>query len=568
MTERQRNNPSGGNETMTKFIFITGGVMSGIGKGVTTASIAKLFQFRGYKVSIVKIDPYINIDPGTMNPIEHGECFITENVWDYRPVEGFDQIFRIAEIDQDFGTYERFIGKNIHPSHNITSGQVFIEIILKERQGEYLGKTVQIIPHATDAIKHRLVQVAEEEGLDVLLVECGGTVGDLESMIFLETFRQMVLEMEDQTCLVHVTLVPFNEAVGELKTKPTQHSVRQLQTAGLQPNIVMCRSSVSLDEASKKKLSLFCNVPPSHVISNPDIETVYELPLIFERQKLGDTICKLLKLEPKLVEFSPVENYSEWKKLVELYKRADDGIVNIVMPGKYTKIKDSYVSINEALKHAAAFNKVKVQIHWLDTENIDAVKDLSKYDGVLLTPGFGNRGVEGMIATADQAIHSRTPFLGICFGAQLLFVAYCRRALNLCKANSTEIDPGTPDPVIDKLEEQKSIQMLGGTMRLGGHDVHVKQGTRLHQIYGKDVITERFRHRFHVSNEYAARCVDCGLIVSSTDATGEIINSIELVDESHFCIGVQFHPEYKSRPWAPSPVYDAFVKACKEHRGR
>ncbi|MHA1680234.1 MAG: CTP synthase [Promethearchaeota archaeon] len=550
---------------MTKFIFITGGVMSGIGKGVTTASIAKLFQFRGFRVSIMKIDPYINIDPGTMNPIEHGECFITEEVWRYQPVETFDQIFNIAEIDQDFGTYERFIGKNIHPSHNMTSGQVFIEIILKERQGEYLGKTVQIIPHATDAIKNRMESIAAKENLDVLLIECGGTVGDMESMIFLEAFRQMRLEHEVDTCLVHVTLVPFNEMVGELKTKPTQHSVRQLQTAGLQPDIIMCRSSIYLDEASKNKISLFCNVSPKCVISNPDVETVYEVPLIFEEQGLGDTISDILDLKPRLVEFSPVENYSEWKKLVHKFRKQPDDI-DIVMPGKYTQNKDSYVSINEALKHSAANNHVNVNIHWLDTENLENLQQMKEFDGVLLTPGFGHRGVEGMIAAAGEAVDQKLPFLGICFGCQLFFVAFCRKNLNAPEANSTEINPETPDPVISMMEEQKAIENLGGTMRLGAHDIVLVPGTRLHEAYGTDIIQERFRHRYHVSNEYAKRCVDFGLVVSSTDRSGTIINSVELTDPDHFCIGVQFHPEYKSKPWKPSPIYDAFIKACISYK--
>jgi CTP synthase len=550
---------------LTKYIFVTGGVYSGIGKGVTTASIAKLFQFRGYKVSVLKIDPYINIDPGTMNPIEHGECFVTEDVWDYKPVES--QLFRIAEIDQDFGTYERFLGKNIHPSHNLTTGQVYIELILKEREGEYLGKTVQIIPHATDMIKKRLHSVAEEDNLDVLLVECGGTVGDLEGQIYLEAFRQMHLEQEGDTALVHVTMVPFNETVGELKTKPTQHSVRALQSSGLQPDVLVCRSTVYMDDNTRKKISLFCNVPANRVISNPDIEIVYDLPLMFEKQNLGDSLCQLLHLQPKLVEYSPIENYSEWKELVEKYKSAPDGIINIAMPGKYTKIKDSYVSINEALKHAAAFNDVGVKITWLDTENEQNLAGLSKFDGVLLTPGFGNRGVEGMIAAADTAITNKIPYLGICFGAQLMFIAFCRRYLELPEANSTEMNPDTPDPVVDKLDEQRSIQKFGGTMRLGAHEIHVREGTRLFDAYNEEIINERFRHRFHISNEYADRCKEFGLVVSSTDKTGEIINSIELNSPDHFCLGTQFHPEYKSRPWKPSPVYDAFIRACKEHRG-
>ena len=550
---------------MTKFVFVTGGVMSGIGKGVTTASIAKLLQFRGYKIDVVKIDPYLNIDPGTLNPQEHGECFVTEEVWEYIPVDCYHDTFKIAEIDQDFGTYERFIGKNIHPSHNITSGQVYIEIILKERHGEFLGKTVQIIPHATDAIKNRLITIAKNEELDVLLVECGGTVGDMEGMIFLEAFRQMRLEQEGDTCLVHVTLVPYNETVGELKSKPTQHSVRMLQSSGLQPDVVVCRSQIALDDGIKKKISLFCNVIPLRVVSSPDIESIYELPLIFEKQALGDSICAILKLHPKLIEYSPVENFSEWQNLVARFKTFDDGTVNIAMPGKYTKIKDSYVSINEALKHAGAKHQVDVKITWLDTENPENLEDLTKFDGILLTPGFGGRGVEGMITAADEAITKHIPYLGICYGSQLMFIAICRRFLGLEGANTTEIEPETPYPVVDMLKDQKSISMLGGTMRLGAHEIHIKHGTRLYEAYQQDVIYERFRHRFHISNEYAKQCEEFGLVVSSTDPSGDIINSIEFSGDT-FCVGVQFHPEFKSRPWAPSPIYDAFIQAAKQYR--
>lgn len=542
--------------------------MSGIGKGVTTASIAKLLQFRGYKVSVSKIDPYFNVDPGTLSPIEHGETFVTEDVWQYAPVDCSHETFKIAELDQDFGTYERFIGKNIHPSHNITSGQVFIDIILKERHGEFLGRTVQLIPHATDAIKGRLSKIAQEECLDVLLVECGGTVGDLESMIFLEAFRQMRLEYDGDTCLVHVTLVPYNESVGELKSKPTQHSVRQLQSAGLQPDVVICRSAVPLDDATRKKISLFSNVSPGRVISNPDIATIYEVPLIFEKQSLGDIVCAVLKLQPRLIDYSPVENYSEWKKLVRMFKEHPNGIVDIVMPGKYTKNKDSYVSINEALRHAGAHNGVDVRINWLDTEDMACISTIEQFNGVLLTPGFGGRGVEGMIAAADAAITKRIPYLGICYGSQLMFVALCRRFLGYADANTTEIDPKTAHPAVDMLTDQRSINMLGGTMRLGAHDVHVKHGTIMHDAYKQDVIRERFRHRFHINNAYAGQLAAHGLVVSSTDASGEIINSIEMGGEGRFCIGVQFHPEFSSRPWRPAPLYDAFVRACKANRDR
>ncbi len=554
---------------MTKYVFITGGVLSGLGKGVVTASIGKLFQFRGYTVDAIKIDPYLNVDPGTLNPIEHGEVFVCETTWKFKPVEGYE--FQIAEIDQDFGTYERFLDKDMDPLNNITSGQIYLAVILKERIGGYLGKTIQVIPHITDEIKRRIRQVAERNKPDVLLIEVGGTVGDIEAMPFLEAIRQFRLEEgPGNTALIHITLVPYLETVGQLKTKPTQHSVRVLQSAGLQPDIIIGRASMPLPEDVKSKISLFCNVPIKAVISDPDVEIVYELPLVFEKQGLGEYLCNLLRL-PRM-KYIP-KLYSEWEQLVMLFKSPRE-YVKIAMPGKYTMIADSYISINEALKHAGAHNSVKVKIRWLETEIFEEdpgkMDELLKdVDGILLTPGFGSRGVEGMIATAEYAMERKIPFLGICFGAQLFFVAFCRKVLGLKGANSTEVNPNTPYPVVDLLPEQRRVKAKGGTMRLGGHVVVIRKGTKLYQAYKREKIVERFRHRYHIIPEYVRRAEEAGLVVSAVDDTGRIINAIELSSD-HWMVGVQFHPEFKSRPNRPSPIYVAFIAEVlkyKKHRG-
>jgi CTP synthase len=552
----------------SKFVFVTGGVMSGIGKGVATASIGKVLQFRGFKVSVVKIDPYLNVDPGTLNPVEHGECFITEDVWDFKPVPASDErSYRISEIDQDFGTYSRILGIEMHPSHNITSGQIYLSTILSERKGRFLGKTVQIIPHVTNIIKERLMEIAEKEDLDVLLIECGGTVGDLESSIFLEAFRQLKLEFPKRTAFVHVTLIPYSRAVGQQKSKPTQHSVKTLQSLGLQPDIIIGRSEMPLASDIKRKISLYSNVPENAVISNPDLEVVYELPLLFEEQGLGDLICELIDLKAKLVSYSEVTNYSEWVKMVELFKNANK-TVKIAMPGKYFNISDSYISINVALEDAAAHLGYKTELKMINLDEITSIKEeLKDCDGILLTPGFGERAVEGMIESAEYAMEAKIPFLGICFGAQLFFVAFCRKYLGLKDANSTEINPDTPYPVIDILESQKSVTEIGGTMRLGAQKIIVEKGTRVYNAYKQEVIFERYRHRFHIQEKFITdEAKEKGLRVSSRDETGKIINSIELDRKDHWMVGTQFHPEFKSRPYNPSPLYLDFINACVERK--
>ena len=554
--------------TKCKFVFVTGGVMSGIGKGVATASMGKVLQFRGFKISVVKIDPYLNVDPGTLNPIEHGECFITEDVWEFEPVyESDERSYRISEIDEDFGTYSRILGIEMHPSHNITSGQIYLSTILSERKGKFLGKTVQIIPHVTDIIKERLMEIAENEDLDVLLIECGGTVGDLESSIFLEAFRQIKLESPKRTVFIHVTLVPYSRAVGQQKSKPTQHSVKMLQSIGLQPDIIIGRSEKPLDMAVKRKISLYTNVPENAVISNPDLEVVYELPLLFEEQGLGDLICELIDLKAKLVSYNEVTNYSEWVKMVELFKKPKDTI-KIAMPGKYFNISDSYISINVALEDAAVHHGYKTELKMIDIdENTNIQEELNDCDGVLLTPGFGERAVEGMIKSAEYVMENKLPFLGICFGAQLFFIAFCRKYLGLKGANSTEIDSNTQYPVIDLLESQKSVTEKGGTMRLGAQKILVEKGTKLFEAYKENEIFERFRHRFHIQERFITdEAKNKGMVISSRDETGKIINSIELDRKDHWMVGVQFHPEFKSRPYSASPCYAAFIKECIKYK--
>jgi CTP synthase len=547
---------------MPKFIFVTGGVLSGIGKGHTTASIAKLLQFRGYDIDLVKVDPYLNVDPGTLNPIEHGEPFITDQIYQFNPAPSFE--YTTAEVDQDFGTYERFIGRAIHPRNNITSGQVYLSVILQERLGKFLGKTVQIIPHITNEIKQRFREIAKAgekpgTGLDVVIVEVGGTVGDIEAAPFLEAIRQFRLEEgRCDTLLVHVTLVPLLETVGELKTKPTQHSVKQLLSLGLQPDIIIARSQVSLTKEAREKIALHSNVASEAVISNPDLKEIYELPLKFYEQGLDAIILQRLEMTAR-----PPSGMEAWRGIVNSFINTTFDL-RIAMPGKYVQMADTYVSISEALRHAGAHIGAKVSIEMVDSEKLERVDDakerLLQYDGILLTPGFGTRGTEGMISAAWIALEEDLPFLGICFGAQLLFVALCRYALGMKNANSTELDPKTPYPVVDLLPEQREIEEKGGTMRLAGHSIKILPKTKLQTIYKKAKVRERFRHRYHLMWDPARAAKKEGLVVSATDVSGKIINAIELKNR-YWMIGTQFHPEYTSRPDLPNPVYLAFVKA-------
>ena len=553
-----------GNSTETRFVFVTGGVLSGIGKGATTASVAKLLQFRDYNIRIIKIDPYLNIDPGTLNPVEHGEVFVTDQTWIFEPDNVFK--FYISEIDQDFGTYERFTGMEVHPSQNITSGQIYVSVILGERKGTFLGRTVQIIPHVTDQIKARIWDVVNKEPIpDVVLVEMGGTVGDIEAMPFLEAVRQLVSEVGNQrVAMVHVTLVPYMKSVGEFKTKPTQHSVRTLQGLGLQPNVIVCRAEKPLSESAREKIALFCNVSKERVISNPDIPIIYELPLSFETQGLGEIIVEHFGLEKR------EPHTKEWEDIVSRFHSSTDSIT-IAMPGKYTTLSDSYKSINESLAHAAAVSGVAVEYKWIETEercDIECLtEDLRDVDGVLLTPGFGSRGVEGMINAAKITIESKMPFLGICYGAQLGVVAFAREIMTWEGAHTTEVDEKSLYPVVDLMDEQKQTENKGGTMRLGGHEVRLVEGSKLQKLYNASYVRERFRHRYHLIDRYIDKMKERGLIASAYDETGKIINAIELQDHP-FWIGVQYHPEFKSRPGNPHPLYMGLIRAAIDYKKR
>jgi CTP synthase len=551
-----------GSNTKTNFVFVTGGVLSGIGKGATTASIAKLLQFRDYSIRIIKIDPYLNIDPGTLNPVEHGEVFVTDQTWIFEPGDVFK--FCISEIDQDFGTYERFTGMEVHPFQNITSGQIYLSVILGERKGTFLGRTVQIIPHVTDRIKSRIWDVVDKEPVpDVVLVEMGGTVGDIEAMPFQEAVRQLVSEVgSEKVTIVHVTLVPYMKSVGEFKTKPTQHSVRTLQGLGLQPNVIVCRAEKPLNESAREKIALFCNVSKASVISNPDIPIIYELPLSFEKQGLGEIVVEHFGLEKR------EPHTKEWEDIVGRFHHSTESIT-IAMPGKYTTLSDSYKSINESLAHAAADCGVSVEYKWIETEERCDIKclidDLKDVDGVLLTPGFGSRGVEGMVNAAKIAIESKIPFLGICYGAQLGTVAFAREIMKWEGAHTTEVDIKSLYPVVDLMDEQKKTENKGGTMRLGGHEVKLVKGTKLQQLYNVDSVRERFRHRYHLIDRYIDKMEENGLIVSAYDKTGKIINAIELLDHP-FWIGVQFHPEFRSRPGNPHPLYMGLIRAAIDYK--
>lgn len=526
-----------------KYLIVTGGVISGLGKGITAASIGKLLQSRGFKVTAIKIDPYLNVDAGTMNPFEHGEIFVTDDG---------------GEIDLDMGHYERFLDINLTKDHNITTGQIYGEVIKKERKGDYLGETVQIIPHITDLIKSRIRQVAQESGAEVCLVEIGGTVGDIESMPFLEAVRQLRLEEgHENVAFVHVTLVPMLDVVGEQKTKPTQHSIKELLERGITPDVVVCRAKDLLKENTKRKISLFCNVPENAVISAPDVENIYEVPLLLEEDRLGASLLARFKLAAKK------DDMTEWRKIVERMEKAKR-VLRIAMVGKYIRISDTYLSINEALKHAAGAHECRAKIEWIDAERFEKSSDdldkLSSYDGILVPGGFGQRGSEGKIAAISYARAHSIPFLGLCFGFQLSVVEFAR-GIGLNKANSTELDPKTPHPVIDILPEQKRVKELGGTMRLGAHEVRVAKGTTAFKIYGKEKISERHRHRFEVNPKYIPRLVKHGLKFSGKSSDGRRMEILELPKHPFF-LATQFHPEFKSRPGKPSPVFDSFVRTA------
>jgi CTP synthase len=531
-----------------KYLFVTGGVMSGIGKGVVTSSLGKILQARGFSVTVMKIDPYLNVDAGTMNPLVHGEVFVTEDG---------------GEVDMDIGTYERFLDLDLTREHNITTGQIYLSVIEKERRGDLLGKCVQIIPHVTDEIKSRIRGIAAKYPVDVVLVEIGGTVGDIEGLPFLEAARQMRLEEGPGNVInVHVTLVPVLEVVGEQKTKPTQHSVQELRRIGIQPDAIITRSKKPLSESSRKKIALFCNVEERAVFSSPDVESIYQIPLVLDEQGAGDYLVERFGLSGG----SPPD-WSHWRGLVRRFIEPRHSI-RIAMCGKYTELADSYVSVNEALKHSGAACDSRVQIDWISTEAFEAnereLELLRDYDGILIPGGFGARGAEGKIRAISFARSNDIPFLGICYGFQLSVVEFAR-SIGFEGANSTEIDPSTEHPVIDLMPEQKAIDRMGSTMRLGAHRIILREGTLAMRLYGSKVVTERHRHRYEVNPKYLDALERGGLVFSGVSEDGLRMEIAELPGMS-FYMATQFHAEFKSRPNKPSPPYLGFVRACLERR--
>jgi len=528
---------------MPKFLFVTGGVMSGLGKGIITSSVAKLLQLSGVEVTCLKIDPYINFDAGTMNPYTHGEVFVTDDG---------------GETDMDLGNYERFLDRGMTKANNITTGQIYKKVIDDERRGRFLGKSVQIIPHITDEIKRRIRELGEKEKVDVLVVECGGTVGDIESLPFLEAFRQMRIEEGlSRTLFLHVSLAPELAVVGEMKTKPTQHSVQEMRRIGIQPDVIVIRGTRVLPAEAKDKIALFCSVPLESVISDPDVESIYQVPRLLEREGVLKPIRKQFGLRTRM-------EMRAWNTVAERF--VDHSMtVRIAMVGKYANLADSYVSVNQALSQAGAVNGASTRISWIESEEIE--KDESKldlmdaYDGVVLPQGFGGRGVEGKIAAANKAREGEIPFLGLCYGFQLASVSFARHVLGLKRANTTEADPDTPYPVIDMLPEQRVVTDLGGTMRLGGHDVFIKKPSKAFDIYRTEKIRERHRHRYELNQKFLSRFEEHGMKYTAFSDNGRRAEILEL-DGHPFYMATQYHPEYVSRPERTEPIYVAFVAAC------
>jgi len=530
---------------MAKYIFVTGGVTSSLGKGIIAASLAKLLQARGFRVTIQKFDPYINIDPGTLNPYEHGECYVTEDG---------------AETDLDLGHYERFLNIYTSQANNVTTGRIYQTVIDKERAGAFLGKTVQVVPHITDEIKRRMLLLGNDGNYDIVITEIGGTVGDIESLPFIEAVRQLQWELPDgDVCVIHLTLIPYLRAAKELKTKPTQHSVKMLSETGVHPDIIACRTEEPLSDDLKKKVALFCNVKPDAVIEAMDASTIYEVPLLMLREKLD--IITLRKLNTTLV---PETDLSKWKVFLDKLKYPKSK-VNIGLIGKYMELQDAYKSILESFIHAGAMNEVKVQVVDVHSESLNKhnVKEkLEHLDGLLVAPGFGKRGIEGKIIAVQYARENNLPFFGICLGMQMAAIEFARNVLDIQKAHSTEMDPQTSDPVIDMMEEQKKIKMMGGTMRLGAYPCEIKPGTLAHRAYGKTLISERHRHRFEFNNNYLDQFETNGMIASGINPDSGLVEILEAKDHPFF-IGVQYHPELKSTVEKPAPLFVEFVAAAK-----
>ncbi len=536
----------------TKFIFITGGVLSSLGKGIAAASIGTLLENRGLKVTFIKLDPYINVDPGTMNPFQHGEVYVTDDG---------------AETDLDLGHYERFTTAKMSRNNNYTTGQIYYSVIQKERRGDYLGATVQVIPHITDEIKEKIVKLSEED-VDIVIAEIGGTVGDIESLPFLEAIRQLRYELGRQNTLyIHVTLVPYIKSAKELKTKPTQHSVKVLREIGIQPDILLCRTDRYLNRSIKEKIALFCNVDPSCVFTAKDVDIIYEVPLVFRSEGVDDKIAQLLNI------WSRRSDLERWQELVLTMKNATKE-VSIAVVGKYVSLVESYKSLNEALIHGGAANNAKVNLLYVDSEQLSssnrsdrkrAWEVLKQADGVLVPGGFGQRGTEGKIEAIRYARESKIPFFGICLGMQLAVVEFARNVCNLKGANSTEFDRDTEYPVISLMEEQKKIKNLGATMRLGAYQCRLKGDTLVRNIYGKDTIYERHRHRYEFTFEYKELFENHGLVISGYHPESNLVEIVEFPEHPWF-VGCQFHPEWKSRPLDPHPLFVDFIKASLTKR--
>ena len=531
----------------TKYIFVTGGVTSSLGKGIISASLAKLLQARGLSVTIQKLDPYINVDPGTLNPYEHGECYVTDDG---------------AETDLDLGHYERFLNVNTSQDNNVTTGKIYQSVINRERRGDYLGKTVQVIPHITNEIKDHIIQLGKDDSYDVVITEIGGTVGDIESLPFIESIRQLKWDLPGKVLFVHLTLIPYLSTSGELKTKPTQHSVKTLLEYGIQPDILVCRTEYHLDSDLRKKIALFCNVEQKCVIESIDAKTIYEVPLLMKEEKLDEVVCEKLSLLGK-------DHYElkKWEKFLN-HLSEPERTTEIALIGKYVELKDSYISIAESLIHAGAENKTRVNIHWIHSSEMEGenIKNqLSKMDGIIVAPGFGSRAVEGKISAVKFARENQVPFLGICLGMQCAVIEFARNVIGFKEAHSTEINSDTSYPVISMMEEQKELKNLGGTMRLGAYDCHVDKDSLLHKIYENDVISERHRHRYEFNNKYMKDFEENGVVFSGKNKANNLMETIEIPDHPWF-IGVQYHPEYKSRVVNPHPLFISFIKAALTHQ--
>src|SRR5512142_3242785 len=531
---------------MTKFVFVTGGVVSSLGKGIASASLAAILESRGLKVTLIKLDPYINVDPGTMSPFQHGEVFVTDDG---------------AETDLDLGHYERFTHAKLTRDNNWTTGRIYEQIIAKERRGDYLGKTVQVIPHVTNEIKAAMKKVSQD--VDVALIEVGGTVGDIESLPFLEAIRQMRQDLgRENTLFVHVTLVPYIGAAGELKTKPTQHSVKELLSIGIQPDILLCRTERFLSKELKAKIALFCNVEEEAVITAKDVASIYEVPLVFAREEVDTLALRYLHIEAK------DRDLSKWEELIHrVYNPKDEVTIGIV--GKYVEYEDSYKSLNEALVHGALAHNLKLQLNWIEAEGLEdeATRDaqLEEYDGILVPGGFGKRGIEGMLHAIRYAREKHVPYFGICLGMQTACIEYARNVCGLAEANSSEFDPATPHRVIYKLRELRGVEELGGTMRLGAWECKLEPGSYAAKAYGTTEISERHRHRYEFNREYEETLTAAGLQITGTTPDGTYVEIVEIKDHPWF-LGCQFHPEFKSRPLEPHPLFKAFIGAAHSYR--